>query len=151
MEKRESCRAIIFKDGKMVAMYREKNDRKYYTFPGGGMDEGETIDECVVREVIEEFGITVKPIREVYTYEDHKTYQHFILCDWVSGELGTGEGEEFQGDEARGVYEPMLIEVENIPNLPLMPPEAASQVYEDYKSYGEGLDTDGVKSLTAIF
>ncbi|MBQ7917756.1 MAG: NUDIX domain-containing protein [Clostridia bacterium] len=150
MEKRESCRAIIFKDEKMVAMYREKNGRTYYTFPGGGMDEGETINECVKREVIEEFGIVVKPIREVYTYEDEKTYQHFILCDWESGELGTGEGEEFQGDASRGVYEPMLIDIENIPNLPLMPPEAAMQVVDDYKSYGKNLDSE-VKSLTSIF
>ena len=150
MEKRESCRAIIFKDNKMVAMYREKNGRTYYTFPGGGMDEGETINECVKREVIEEFGIVVKPIREVYTYEDEKTYQHFILCDWESGELGTGEGEEFQGDASRGVYEPMLIDIENIPNLPLMPPEAAMQVVDDYKSYGKDLDSE-VKSLTSIF
>ncbi|MBE5755665.1 MAG: NUDIX domain-containing protein [Clostridiales bacterium] len=150
MEKRESCRAIIFKDEKMVAMYREKNGRTYYTFPGGGMDEGETINECVKREVIEEFGIVVKPIREVYTYEDEKTYQHFILCDWEFGELGTGEGEEFQGDASRGVYEPMLIDIENIPNLPLMPPEAAMQVVDDYKSYGKNLDSE-VKSLTSIF
>lgn len=150
MEKRESCRAIIFKDEKMVAMYREKNGRTYYTFPGGGMDEGETINECVKREVIEEFGIVVKPIKEVYTYEDEKTYQHFILCDWISGELGTGEGEEFQGDASRGVYEPMLIDIENIPNLPLMPPEAAMQVVDDYKYYGKNLDSE-VKSLTSIF
>lgn len=139
MEKRESCRAIIFKDGKMVAMYREKNDRVYYTFPGGGMDEGETVDECVVREVIEEFGLTVKPIKEVYIYEDEKTYQHFVLCNWVSGEFGTGEGEEFQGDTSRGVYEPMLIDVKNIPNLPLMPPQAAKEVFIDYNEFGESL------------
>lgn len=140
MDKRESCRAIIFKDGKMVSMYREKTGRVYYTFPGGGMDEGETVDECVVREVIEEFGMTVKPIREVFTYEDEKTYQHFILCDWISGEFGTGEGEEFQGDTSRGFYEPRLIDVKEIPNLPLMPPQAAEEVYKDYIEYGETLN-----------
>ena len=44
MKKRESCRAIIFSEDKMVVMYREKNDRVYYTFPGGGINEGEDVE-----------------------------------------------------------------------------------------------------------
>ena len=142
MDKRESCRAIIFKDNKMVTMYREKNGRVYYTFPGGGMDEGETVNECVTREVVEEFGMTVEPIREVYTYEDEKTYQHFVLCEWVSGEFGTGVGEEFQGDTSRGFYEPRLVELEKLEEIPLMPPEAAAMLAHDLKEFGTGLDTN---------
>jgi ADP-ribose pyrophosphatase YjhB (NUDIX family) len=141
MEKRESCRAIIFDKNKMVAMYREKNNRVYYAFPGGGRNEGEDFLDCVKREVLEEFGIEVKPIREVYTYENDKTYQHFYLCDWVSGELGTGQGEEFQGDVSRGVYVPMLIENSKLSQISLMPPEVASALVNDLKTFGEKLDT----------
>ena len=39
MQKRESSRAIIFRDGAMVSMYRERDGRTFYTFPGGGMEE----------------------------------------------------------------------------------------------------------------
>ena len=45
MQKRVSCRAIIFNNERMVSMYREKSDRVYYTFPGGGMEENETEEE----------------------------------------------------------------------------------------------------------
>ena len=62
MEKRESCRAIIITNNKLVTMYREKDNRVYYTFPGGGVNEGEELIACVVREVEEEFGMVVKPI-----------------------------------------------------------------------------------------
>lgn len=34
----------------------------YWEFPGGGVDEGETPDQCIVREITEELGVTSKPI-----------------------------------------------------------------------------------------
>ncbi len=146
MEKRESCRAIIFNEGKLVAMYREKNDRVYYTFPGGGKNEGESLEACVIREVEEEFGMNVKPIREVYHYEDEKTIQHFFLCDWLSGEFGSGVGEEFQLDRNKGVYIPMLIECKNLVNLPLMPPEIKDNLVKDLNKFGVNLDK-GIKEI----
>lgn len=140
MEKRESCRAIIFNENKMVVMYREKNDRVYYTFPGGGMNVGETKEDCVTREVLEEFGINVKPIKEVYRYENDETIQHFFVCEWVNGNLGSGEGEEFQGDVTRGIYIPMLVEIERLSKIPLMPPEVTTQLIKDLNEFGYGLN-----------
>ena len=32
----------------------------YHVFPGGGLEEGETLEEGIVREIKEEFGINVK-------------------------------------------------------------------------------------------
>lgn len=139
MEKRESSRAIVFSNNKMVVMYREKNDRVYYTFPGGGINPNESKEDCVVREVLEEFGINVKPIKEVYLYENEKTIQHFFVCEWTDGELGTGEGEEFQGDASRGVYVPMLVENERLGEIPLMPPEVTTQLVKDLAVYGTSL------------
>ena len=139
MEKRESCRAIVFIDGKLVTMRRVKDGRLYYTFPGGGLEKGEDPKDCVVRECIEEFGITVEPIKRLYVYENENTRQYFYLCNYISGEFGSGVGEEFQDDRNKGEYVPTLMSVANIYNLPLMPPEVASAVAEDavdlYKNY----------------
>ena len=139
MSKRISCRAIVIADGGLVTMYREKEGRVYYTFPGGGRDEGETNEACVKREALEEFGITVEPLKHVYTYENEKTIQHFFVCKWVDGELGSGVGEEFQPDRNRGVYKPTLMPLEDITKLPLMPPEIVDVLSEDLKKYGEDL------------
>lgn len=146
--RRKSARAIVLIDNKIVSMYREKGDRIYYTFPGGGMDEGETEEACVEREVIEEFGMTVKPIKKVYIYEGKKSIEYFYVCEWISGEFGSGEGEEYQADRNRGVYKPTLIDVKDIPNLPLMPPEVAKVFVEDFKVYGDKL-ADEVKTVYA--
>ncbi|MBO4569874.1 MAG: NUDIX domain-containing protein [Clostridia bacterium] len=141
-EKRISGRAIIVHEGKLVSMYREREGRVFYTFPGGRIEENETEVDCVKREVFEEFGIVVKPIKKVYIYENQRAIEHFYLSEWVSGEFGTGNGEEFQNNQTNGVYIPKLINIEEIPNLPLMPPEIASAFYNDYTNNNEELRED---------
>ncbi len=141
-KKRKRARGIVFLDGKLVSMYREFQGRVFYTIPGGGMEEGETEEECVKREVFEEFGLVVEPIKKVYVYESETSIEHFYVCEYVSGEFGSGQGEEFQPDRNRGVYIPSLLEIENIPNLPLMPPEVAKAFVEDFKLRGKDLRDD---------
>lgn len=140
-QKRKSSRAIIFKDGKMVTMYREREGRKFYTFPGGGMEAGETEAQCVTREVFEEFGLTVEPLKKVYIYESERSIEHFFICKWIKGKIGDGAGEEFETDRNRGIYIQTEIKIDDIPNLPLMPPEVAAVMMADYKKNGATLRT----------
>ena len=142
MGKRIQARAIIISDDKLLSMYREKEGRIFYTFPGGGIEPNETEEDCVKREVLEEFGITVKPIKKLYTYESQNSVEHFYLADWISGEFGSGNGEEFQDNRNKGVYIPKMIKIWDIPNLPLMPPEVATVFYEDYLKSGKELGND---------
>lgn len=55
---RNVVRALIEKDG-LFAM--QKGKRGEYKIPGGGMDEGETIVEALMREVREETGLVIIP------------------------------------------------------------------------------------------
>ena len=149
MAKRLRVGAIIIKDEKLVSMYRERNGRVYYTFPGGGAEEGESEQECVVREVYEEFGLIVTPVKKVYSYESEISVEYFYLCNWEGGEFGTGQGEEYDENQPYGVYKPVMIDISNIINLPLMPPEVAAQFYKDYMKNGKSI-RDDVKNFVAI-
>lgn len=140
--KRKRARGIVFLDGKLVSMYREFQGRVFYTIPGGGMEEGESEQECVKREVFEEFGLVVEPIKKVYYYENDISIETFYLCEYVSGEFGSGQGEEFQPNRNRGVYIPSLLDVEEIAELPLMPPEVAKALVKDLKKNGMSLRDD---------
>ena len=79
---------------------KRKDFQNYYTFPGGGLEEGETLEEGTIREIKEEFGINVKIIRKLYEMNSEKFDQkeYFFLCEYIDGEFGTGTGPEFSYD-----------------------------------------------------
>ena len=141
-EKRVRARAIIIHEDKIISMYRERQGRVFYTFPGGGREGNESEEECVKREVFEEFGIIVKPIKKVYIYESQQSIENFYISQWIDGEFGSGQGEEYQENNNNGVYIPSMIKIEDIPSLPLMPPEVASIFYDDYMKKGKELRDD---------
>ena len=66
----------------------------------------------------------------------------------MSGEVGDGAGEEYQADRNRGVYVQSLIDIADIPNLPLMPPEVADAFYADYMENGEEVRNDVLSIVT---
>ena len=69
-ERRISVRSIIFKDGKILAQKpkdpRSKEPIDFWCTMGGGMDPGESIKECLRREMIEETGIEPEIGRLLY-------------------------------------------------------------------------------------
>ena len=80
---RLGCRAIIIKDNKILLSH-EKNTGVYLT-PGGGLESGESLEECVAREVREETGYTVsvvKPFVKVNEYFYEKLYvSNYFVCE----------------------------------------------------------------------
>lgn len=55
---RPSVRAIIMAEDNKIALVHSRNHH-YYKFPGGGIEEGESHAEALVREVKEEVGLSV--------------------------------------------------------------------------------------------
>jgi len=54
------------KKGEFLLGLRAENSRNEpgkWTFPGGGLEFGEKLEECVVRETKEEAGLLVEPVR----------------------------------------------------------------------------------------
>ena len=117
---------------------RNRDYQEYYTFPGGGLEEGETLAEGVVREIKEEFGINVKVIKKLYELENMKLHmkEHFFLCEYIDGEFGTGDGEEFSDNleyKDSGEYIPEIVERENVSDLVLLPLEIKEKFVQDLK------------------
>ena len=56
---RPSVRAIIVRNGKIGMVHSIKYN--YYKFPGGGIENGETHSDALIRETLEESGLVVIP------------------------------------------------------------------------------------------
>ncbi|TKI88250.1 NUDIX domain-containing protein, partial [Bacillus wiedmannii] len=60
MEIRNSVKAILVHEGKLLVTTYEDEDGIYHLLPGGGQKIGETLDRTLKRECLEETGIEVK-------------------------------------------------------------------------------------------
>ena len=56
---RPSAKAVIIRDGKLLAVKLKDEGGIFYIMPGGGQDPEETLQEAVVRELAEETGLRV--------------------------------------------------------------------------------------------
>lgn len=118
---------------------KRKDFQNYYTFPGGGLEKGETLEEGTIREIKEEFGINVKIIRKLYEMNSEKFDQkeYFFLCEYIDGEFGTGTGPEFSNDpkyKDSGKYIPEIVKREEVKNLLLLPQEIKDDFVKDIEN-----------------
>ena len=126
-----NCRAIIIKDGRMVTMHRVKKGREFYVLPGGHKDNGENDYQCVTREVMEEFGIEVKPIKTLYECRFNGLNQCYILCEWISGDIHVTDGEEYHRMTEDNQYYPTSIDVSELSAVDLKPTSVRDALIED--------------------
>lgn len=101
---RIGTRAIIERDGKILFSYLGK--RHQYLLPGGGIEEGETPEANVIREVQEECGLIIEPQEPFLVIDEH--YGNFMYRDYyckaaITGTTNTNydEGETNLGLEPR--------------------------------------------------
>lgn len=122
--------AIFIQNNSLALIERHRAGLHYFTFPGGGVDEGETPEQAVVREVSEELGMEVRVVRLVAKVWFRGNPQFFFLVEQVGGEFGTGTGEEYASDHdpASGSYEPVWMSLAEISTQRVLPLEVATLV-----------------------
>lgn len=129
---------IVIRDGNVLVMHRRNRGKEYYTFPGGGIDEEETPEEALVRELLEECSISVTPTKLLYTitWED-ETFEVFYLSSFVSGDTGLSEGcveKEVMLKNPEQSYEPLWMSLEEVQKILLYPLEIKDWFIEGLKS-----------------
>jgi 8-oxo-dGTP diphosphatase/A/G-specific adenine glycosylase len=117
MEKRINGRAIIIDGEDVLLMFRRKikngQIKEYYAIPGGGLEENETIEECVKREIQEEFNIEVEVKEQLGVVEDDKNIGYIFKCSIISGTPILG-GEELENNSEENYYEVRKLKVSEI-------------------------------------
>ncbi len=91
---RNSVKAIIIEDGKLLVLRKKNGNGAYTVLPGGGQKHSETLHQALKREVFEEISAKVKigkllHIREYFSekhgfaYEDREIHQveFFFKCN----------------------------------------------------------------------
>jgi 1-acyl-sn-glycerol-3-phosphate acyltransferase len=137
-------RSIVINDEKLLVIKRVKNGEEYYTFPGGHLERGETLNVATERETMEETGVEVSAYRELYKYyfrgSRSSGYQTFVVCEYKNGEPHETDAEEYT-DTTRtsGTYEPMWLPICDLPTAALKPISIKKRLLRDYKKKGARL------------
>ena len=120
---RAGSRAVVVRDG-MILLSHEVNSG-WWLVPGGGEEEGETPEECCVREVEEETGLIVKPLQQFLTmyeyYEEYRYISNYFICEVT----GKGHMRLTDAEIRRGV-EPQWI-----------PLQEAVDIFSRHQSYAD--------------
>jgi 8-oxo-dGTP diphosphatase len=70
-----------------------------WEFPGGKCEPGESIHECLIREIVEELGVTIEPgatlLVTTHEYPEKTVELHFIACA-MTGEPVPQQNQEMQ-------------------------------------------------------
>ena len=82
--------AIILKRNRVLLVERGKSPLKgYWSLPGGVLETGEQLQEGIRREVLEETGLEVEPLRVATIFErimrdrKGKPEYHYVLIDYL--------------------------------------------------------------------
>lgn len=99
MKKIEVVAAIIGRNSKYFATQRGYGDYKdKWEFPGGKIEQGESREDALIREIKEELATTIGVDKFICTvdcdYTDFHLTMHCFLCHVVTGKLQLLEAED---------------------------------------------------------
>jgi mutator protein MutT len=95
--------AVVERDGKFLVARRLKGTHLagYWEFPGGKVHEGETHEDALRREILEELNTGLSTLRPIFhtahTYPERTVELHFFRVDL------TGDAQPMLGQELRWI------------------------------------------------
>ena len=90
---KEVTAAIILKNNKILIAQRAigENLAGKWEFPGGKLEQGETPQECLKREIREELDVIIEVVdffgESIYTYQSGTIKLMAFWCKWISGDF----------------------------------------------------------------
>lgn len=142
--KRIRAGAICIYGEKILLMHRINLERavgeqEYYVIPGGGVEDGESVEQAVVREADEETTIQAEVgelflTRDTVTNAGHDRHEEYYICKYVSGEPMLRENTNEFEEMKLGVhfYKPMWVLLSDINNVTLYPVEVQEKLLKDF-------------------
>jgi len=105
--------AVILYDGRIVLIQRKNPPfQGKFALPGGFVEIGETVEAAVVREALEETGLSIEIVKLLGVYSDPRRDPRGHTVSVVY--LSVGSGDLKAGSDASGAH---LFDISNLPEM----------------------------------
>jgi 8-oxo-dGTP diphosphatase len=135
---RRAVRAIIVENGQLLVMQRNKYGSHYFTLVGGAVQEGESDEQALIREVREETGMTVTAATLMFIEKHPAPYneQYIYYCN-----VAPHNGAAIQPDSEEGemntyganTHQPAWIRIRAFADLPFRTPQLHEALTKAFK------------------
>lgn len=114
---------LVDQDGRVLIDKRRKDQiyADYWEFPGGKIEQGESPEEAIKREVKEETGVSMGCMAPLSFISEDRDEYHVIVLIYICREW-EGIPQGLEGQETKWVRPEQLKDYELLPaNVPLIP------------------------------
>lgn len=113
---------IINGNSEVLLMHRIKNNEEYFVLPGGGIENGETENDAVIRETKEETNLVIKPDKIIFEFynDAFDRKEIFFKVKSFVGNLALG-GPELSRQSKDNIYKLEWVKIKDLQNFNLLP------------------------------
>jgi ADP-ribose pyrophosphatase YjhB (NUDIX family) len=113
---------VIPRENEILLVRHVKGNRQYWLIPGGGLNWGETIEDCARREIKEETNMDIKLLKLLFVSESvsQEFERHLVNLFFLGQVLNPGDPIQVVSDER--IQEACYVPVEKLRDIELHPP-----------------------------
>lgn len=72
--------AVMLHGQELLLVKRLQRHREYWTLPGGGVEPGETVEQALLREILEETGLVIDAAQFLFNLTNRGRIERYFLC-----------------------------------------------------------------------
>lgn len=118
--------ALVVDAGRLLMVEHHKHGQRYWLLPGGGLEYGETIATCAVREIKEETDLDIEPEDLLFVVESIPPDGHrHVINFYLRARLLGGTLKQGRDDNLAAVR---FVPLEEVAKLTVYPPVTAEML-----------------------
>lgn len=136
VKERVAGRGIVVENGKILLSYEVNTD--VYMTPGGGLEDGETLEECCIRELREEAGYVVRPIEHFLVINEYCVDTLYVSNYFICEKIGESKQSLTEIEIEHGIT-PVWIDIDD-----------AIETFSDYPNKREDIASLYLREYTVL-
>ncbi|MFI9582241.1 NUDIX domain-containing protein [Streptomyces sp. NPDC052236] len=106
---------IVIEGGQILMLDQDTDESRSWSLPGGKVEDGESLDEALVREMREETGLDVEVGRLLYVCDHMKA--HVVHITFEARRIGGQIGAVTEGADTRPIRKVAFVALGDLPSL----------------------------------